>query len=152
MLKWYHTRMHSSRMRTVLCSGRLSCQARTPSCHAWPPLRHTCPPSPQPLLWTVINVVKRSFSLFFITSLLSPNNASKWSVSDLHRQISDELSRSNFLDFHVVLRKIWPKNQLATKLGLVLLWEILNRHFQYLSYSVWYVTCASFLVCIQDEP
>ena len=49
------TRMHSSRMRTVRCSGRLSCHTCTPSpcmppytthaplCHACPPLPHTHP-------------------------------------------------------------------------------------------------------------
>ena len=35
------TRMHSSRMRTVRCSGRLSCHAHPPAMHA--PLCHACP-------------------------------------------------------------------------------------------------------------
>ena len=34
------TRMHSSRMRTVRSSGRLSCHA-CPPCHAYPPAMHT---------------------------------------------------------------------------------------------------------------
>ena len=43
--KYNPTRMHSSRMRTVRCSGRLSCHARPPpATHA--PLRHTRPSVP----------------------------------------------------------------------------------------------------------
>ena len=37
--KILQTRRHSSRMRTVHCSGRLSCH--TPPCHAHPPAMHT---------------------------------------------------------------------------------------------------------------
>ena len=52
--KLWYTRMHSSRMRTVRCSGRLSCHTCPPSMHvpsAIPPC-HTCPchvcPPPSP--------------------------------------------------------------------------------------------------------
>ena len=34
------TRMHSSRMRTVRCSGRLSCHTRMPPCCTYPPAMH----------------------------------------------------------------------------------------------------------------
>ena len=40
--------MHSSRMHTVHCSGRLSCQACPPACHMWPPKctpPSACPPT-----------------------------------------------------------------------------------------------------------
>ena len=49
-----NTRMHSSRMHTVRCSGCLSCHACSP-CHTWPSCHshllathapcHTCPPA-----------------------------------------------------------------------------------------------------------
>ena len=51
LLNFLSTRIHSIRMRTVRCSGRLSCHARPPR-HAWPlpcmPLTtmHTHPPTP----------------------------------------------------------------------------------------------------------
>ena len=48
------TRMHSSRMRTVCCSGHLSCHACPPATHAPPPCMppcHACPlPCMPPLL------------------------------------------------------------------------------------------------------
>ena len=58
-LKICRTRMHSSRMRTARCSGRLSCHTcptchthtpcHTPPCHACPPATHTpCHACPLP--------------------------------------------------------------------------------------------------------
>ena len=43
------TRMHSSRMHTVRCSGRLSCHA-APHCHAYPPATHAPTMHPPPCM------------------------------------------------------------------------------------------------------
>ena len=47
---YFETRMHSSRLRTARCSGRLSCHAHCPTTHAhMPPLPHIPPAMHDPL-------------------------------------------------------------------------------------------------------
>ena len=81
--------MHSSRMRTVRCSGRLSCHAHPHACHpTHMPSHHACPPLPRmPLLWTEFlthaceNITFPQLLLRTVKKLLSfvPMNCKVWS-------------------------------------------------------------------------